>query len=143
MRKLVVVGIVAVLSLTGAACGGDDDDDAGGGGGGGGGGDFCDQARALDEQDTEDISPEESLESLRDISDDAPDELQDEIDLLIELGELVVEAGDDPEAQAEAFADVDQEELTTASATLTAYLEEECGITEDDGDDVTEETTTE
>jgi len=139
MRKLVVVGIVAALSLTGAACGGDDDDDAGGGGGG----DFCEQARALDEQDTEDISDEDSLEALRDIRDDAPDELQDELDLLIDIGELVVETGDDPEAQAEAFAELDQEELTTASANLTAYLEEECGIAEDSGDDVTEETTTE
>ncbi len=112
---LVVAGMVVIVVVD------DNTDDDGE--------DFCEQARVLEEMG-DDLSEQESLEALRDLSDDAPAEIEAELAVLIEFLELAVEAGDDEDAQREAAEDIDEDELTEASEALTAYLEEECGLTD-------------
>ena len=121
-------GLIAVLALGGlfaAACGDDDDGGSGGGGGGGGGGDsaFCDQARALEEAEEFDPSNEEAFEDAidqaRDALESAPDEIQDDVQVLLDALEAF-ESGD--------FESIDTDELEQAGQNLDEYLRDQCGI---------------
>lgn len=128
MRKLAVAGLALALVLGATACGGDDDDDGNAGSGGGGGSieAFCDKARQYDDQSSEEVSDEEALAALRDVREDAPDDLRDDIDALLDFAEKVSEAGDDPEAQAQLLEDT--ADVEEASTNFSNFLADECGI---------------
>ncbi|MGH9133917.1 MAG: hypothetical protein ACRDZZ_08285 [Ilumatobacteraceae bacterium] len=156
--------LVAALALVGAACGGDDDastDDAaesdsgdtgdngdGGDDGGSGGGEFCDLARGVEEGEDllegVDFSDPDAIEDayrtmidrINDASDSAPDEIRDDIELVIDRSEAVFEALEDADFN---ILDVDQSvledpEAEAASERIDAYLDNECGITTDSDD---------
>jgi hypothetical protein len=94
--------------------------------------DFCKTARSYDEEfGDEDVPDEEAVAALEDLADDAPEELQESMDLLVEFGYALVEAGDDDEAQTEVFNEFG-ERLMSQGDELTVYLEEVCGVDSSD-----------
>lgn len=166
MRRLSVLLLVPFL-LIGAACG--DDDDSGGSVnaavGGDGGGGFCGKAENLDaeikglEQSfTGSAFPsgdtfKNAASSIRDLGDDAPSEIKDDLNTIADGVEQLGEAlGDidlsdtaalsDP-ANAEKLQQISEDmedvggEIEAASNRVAKYLADECGIDIDDGDDVT------
>ena len=125
MRKLIALGSSIVLCVALAACGGDDDDDAGGGGGGGA--DFCEQVRGFDEEFAEaEATDEEAIDALRELADNAPDEISDDINDLLDLFDRIQEAGDDPEEIAELTEEAAG--LEESAQRVMTYFEDECGI---------------
>lgn len=97
-RKLTGLLAAALMVPTLAACGGNDD--------------FCDAAPT--DIDTND--PAAMQEALEDIADQAPDEVRDDIDVIIEQLRLVEE---DP-------ANIDVDAVNTAVNNLTEWEEENC-----------------
>ena len=162
MRKLLAIVFSALFLTTLAACGddGDDDQEAGSGSAsapedeGGGGGDFCEQAEVLADDDTLDEldfdDPEEfevALGILEDFADEAPGEIEDDLDRMVEafaaVGEAVEEAGDDPEAQAEIFEEIEDEfaDIEEVGERIEEFVQEECDVDlSDEADDTTDTT---
>jgi hypothetical protein len=114
--------------------------------------DFCDKARVLNDDDSldnPDASPEETREDARRVIDaldglaeDAPGEIEDDINMLLEALRPVFQAiadGKDlenltPEEQAE-FERLQSPEFEAAGNRFNAYVEKVCGIDADeDGD---------
>lgn len=148
-RALMVVPIAFAL----VACGDDD------GGGGGGGGDlaFCDGVADIEERfaELEEFDPfgdEDPAAMFSELSDeidnlDRPDEIADDIDLLVDAlrsSADVMEDFDfsdpetfDEEAFTEEFAEIEDEfaGVEAAGDRIEAYAEEECGISLDGDDD--------
>ena len=90
-------GLIAAAALTLAACG--SDDDAGGGASGGGDTEtFCDEIQSLAES-TAETTEEEDLAALQAVADAAPDEIADEMNVLVD-GLKQLQAFD-PEAASE------------------------------------------
>ena len=121
-RIWMLAAVAGVLSLAFGACGDDDDaasgDDAAA---------YCEIAAELDEQ--EDFPSAEQLEGLRDA---APEEISDEVDLVVEAFLQGIEDGD-PGA---AFADPEVEE---AFGPIETFEEETCGLEGDEADDEPEQ----
>jgi hypothetical protein len=175
MRRIALL-LLVLLSLVAGACGGgdggDDNGDSAGSAAGGtreagsddaddadtdfsgeGSGDFCDKIQVLNDDESLEMSGEEteeesrrkaqeSLDALDDLADDAPPEIEDDVDLLVEglrpLLEAIAEGKDftqmSEEEQAE-FEALDSEEYEAAGNRVNAYVEGVCGIdTDDDGD---------
>ena len=168
MRKLLIV-LVSLLALFVGACGGGDDNSSNDAAGtseegsseandddtdfsGKGSDDFCDQARVINEDDSfnnQNASPEETRQQAEDVLDafeklaeEAPSEIEDDIDLLFSALQPVFQAvvdGKDlsqltPEEQAE-FDKLESPEFQAASDRVNAYIEKVCKIDADeDGD---------
>lgn len=118
MRKPVMLILAGALAVVPLACGGDDDASAG---------DFCDLSREFDEKfDTAEPTDAEATEALERLADAAPEEIEDDVRLIVDALDAVAEAGTDPEALAaleEEFAGTEE-----ASSRVETYLDEECGI---------------
>ncbi len=114
--------MVGVLSLAAAACGDDDDtassDDSEA---------YCELAAELDAQ--EDFPSAQQLEDLRDA---APDDISDEVGLVVEKFLQGIEDGD----PGVAFADPEVEE---AFGPIEAFEEDTCGLEGDEADDEPEQ----
>ena len=172
MRRYLLL-VLVLLSLVAGACGGGDDsndstDSAAGGTSeagsddadkpdtdfsGKGSGDFCDKIKVLNEDDSFDMSgdeteeesrekAQESLDALDDLAEEAPSEIEDDVDLLVEglrpLLQAIAEGKDftqmSEEEQAE-FEALDSEEYEAAGNRVNAYVEKVCEIDADeDGD---------
>ena len=148
MRRLAVL---AVLPLLLVACG-DDDDDGGGVAGDGDGGAFCDRATVVDQQfqelessfegsemPNEDVF-DQAADALDDLADGAPDDIAEDLQTIAdgarEIGEVFADIDlSDTEGLAELAPRMEEigEEVEAASGRVEAYLEEECGISIDDG----------
>ncbi len=137
MLRCTRLALVALLALTGAACGGDDDGgddgatedvttDGGGADDGGDGGDDGDLAAGLLDEDCQfllagaylnplaaavpgsDVDFDESQEQLQAIADEAPDEIEDAMETLAEGFAAMAEAFEDIDlSDPQAFADPD------------------------------------
>jgi hypothetical protein len=135
MRKLIALGSSIVLCVALAGCGGDDDDDAGSDGGGGG--DFCEQVRGFDADPTN----EEAVDALREVADNAPDEISDDINSVVDFFDRLQEGSQDPEEIAELTEEA--EDLAESAQRVRTYVEDECGIeTEPETTDTEAETET-
>jgi len=145
MRRLAVLLALPLLALV--ACGDDDDEAAGS---------FCDRARTFDEEfeafegEPTAASFEEAADTIESLADGAPDEIQEDIELMArevrEVAELYAdfeaELTGDPdditEEQAEAIAAAGDEIGTKLDALeepgerIETYLQEECGIDPDE-----------
>lgn len=99
-RTLSALCAAGLLSLSLTACGGDD---------------FCEAGdEALGDVDMGD--PNSTIEALESLRDDAPSEIQDDIDVIIEQTQLAM---DDP-------ASVDVDAITEAGDNLGTWQEENC-----------------
>jgi len=132
MIRMRALGLAAApLLLFTVACGDD------------GGGDpeaFCDKIEEYeDDGSLQSQDPDESLEAFDDLAEDAPGELQDDLDTLRDAYE---EAADlDPEDAGQAFEILLSEEVFEATQNFAQYLEDECGIEnpiEGSGSDLTD-----
>ena len=103
--------VALVVPLT--ACGGDDD------GGGGSVQAYCDLSNAGDGR--EDFPSDDELDE---IADAAPDEIDDDIELVVDR---IKEANDDPESAEEVF---DDPEVTEALENIEAFETENCDAAE-------------
>ncbi|MFT4187188.1 MAG: hypothetical protein QM621_01245 [Aeromicrobium sp.] len=136
--KIRLLGAAAVLPLSAlVACGGDATAD------------FCDTMKEAEEtfDAEEEVSDEdapekldEAGEQLNKLKDAAPDEISDDMDLLVEYSEAYldlarVQLEDGDEAAMEGLTklseDFDQEELEAASDSVTEFTEKECDIDSD------------
>ena len=127
MRRMLGLAAVPALVFAMAACGGDDDES--GSGGGGDSSSFCEEARALDEAasnaDAEDLDAMgDAIAAMRSL--DPPAEIAEDWELMFESFEQVSDLSveDMENLDEDAFA-----EAEAASDRVTAYMEEECGIT--------------
>jgi hypothetical protein len=110
-----------------------DDDDGGDDDGGGSDNEFCGQIEELDAMD--DLEGETALAALSDLIDDAPEEIRSDLEIVVDrISELEGLEEDDPEAMAQIFALMDDEEFVTASENLEAYGVDECGLPPSEGD---------
>lgn len=113
------------------------------------GGKFCDVWKGYDDDfaDVDELDPtapnleelggmlgelEEAFEQLSDI---APDEIADDLELVMGVGlkaiEVIVEAeGDFTKIDPSSLASMESEEITAATERLNRYMLEECGITD-------------
>lgn len=96
---------------------------------GGSGGNFCDDFKALEERLADDpeaaADPEVVLEAFEEL--DPPDEIADDFDAMLEASRNIADVDQsDPEAMADAQAEI--ESATEAQERVSAYLDEECGI---------------
>ncbi len=132
MRRPLVLVAVAVLLPAGLAACGDDEGSAAG---------FCDQAESFSESDPFDsLDPEdpnqldEALGLLEDFRDAAPGEVEEDLTAVVDFFEAyaaaIGEAGDDPEAQAEALSGLEDEfgEIETNLADVETFVTEECDV---------------
>ena len=135
VRRVLVV-LLAVLALVAGACssdGGDGDESTAGtsaggdagqdGGQDGGDSEFCDLAVALSELDEDEVSEEEALEALDELIEAAPDA---GVRAGLETFREAAAVGED-ELSEDQFG-----ELFGAAFVVGAYLEEECGLTDED-----------
>ena len=121
MRRLLIA--VSALGLVAAACSSD--------GGGGSLDAFCDQLLALEERDAEgsELSDEEAVEVFQQLRDDAPEDIRDDVDTVLELIEQLAGLGeDDPEAIDEAFPAIFDPDVTAALGRFTDFAVDECGV---------------
>lgn len=121
-------------------------------------GDFCEKARQLESvgddifgEDTTDTSPEALLAGVQDLfrtlddvygqlKQDAPDEIADEIGLLADFASTNYEQVKDMTSYEEAAAvaqsafggETDSDEFQAASDKIGAYVEKECGISQEE-----------
>ena len=118
VRRSLVGTAALVLALT--ACGG-----------GGGQSEetaiFCDRAEEVDAYLDEglefgDVSDEDVIIALEDLTDVAPDEIFDDVDIVREAYTIAVDEGD--------RGIFDEPEVQDASDSFADYLDEECGITD-------------
>jgi len=121
-------GVIAATALTLAACG-SDDDSAGGGDANGGGGNtetFCQEIQALT-QSTEETTEEEDLAALQAVADAAPDEIADEMGVLLD-GLEQLQAFDPEAASEEEMADflAIADGLDGASSAVEDFALENC-----------------
>lgn len=133
MKKFAGLAATAVLStLALSGCGGSDED-------------FCDSYQTLDSQDSE-VSSMDTLDELDRLVDNAPGDIEDEVNVLADAAdqfqEAVEEAGveldalDDPGAlsaedgaaitEALEGVDVDEEEITEATTSIEEWVSENC-----------------
>jgi hypothetical protein len=123
LRRMLGLAAVPALVFAMAACG--DDDESSGESGSGGGGDsssFCEDARALQESaadvDSSDVDAVgDAMTAMQNL--DPPAEIAEDWELLFNPGELSIgENGELPE------------DYEAASERVTAYMEDECGLSE-------------
>ena len=177
MRRPLVLILLALVVLVGGACGKDEPSDTSSGAdsseeaasgdkndgddefSGKGSGEFCDEVRALEETDKlfeDDATPEEqreqareALERLDGLSDEAPDEIADDLDRLLNglrpLLEAIAEGKDlstmTPEEQKK-FEELSTPEYQAAGERVNSYVEKVCKIDTDDDGDTDGETST-
>lgn len=155
MKPVFVLALVLAL-FAGACSGGDGvsidaaadaagsaDGDTGSDSGGFGGGDWCERARSVDETiDGIDISLDLDgfravVSELENIGDGAPAEIADDIDISLDGFRLLVDALEDADGDFFAidesrFAEIDDPKYQQAADNIQTYLEDECGIVDDD-----------
>lgn len=90
---------------------------------------FCADFQALDDRFAEDpeaaSDPEVVLQALEDL--DPPDEIADDFETMVDVSRSTADIDQsDPEAMADAQAEI--ESATEAQERVSAYLDEECGI---------------
>ena len=112
-RTFAALFALLVLLVPLAACGGDD--------GGGSVQAYCDLSKELDDQ--EEFPDDDQLDELFDA---APDEISDDIELLVDKFR---EANDDPESAEQVF---DDPEVTEAIGNVEAFEEESCEPADDE-----------
>lgn len=106
MKKRLFTGVLGAALLVPAltACGGDDAQA------------FCDK---IQEQDVNASDMDEMAEVMEDLRDDAPSEISDDVDLVVDAFNQLQE---DPSA----VEDLDEEELMAASERLADWEQENC-----------------
>lgn len=112
-RKIIVGLVVTALALTAAACGDDGDD--------GGEGDveaFCDNLRRIDDQEGSEFPTDEEL---RELVDDAPEEIRDAAEDVAEFAEEHRQELDEGD-----FTVLDDPEFSEAGERIDTFLREEC-----------------
>jgi len=130
-RPLVLLVSVALVPVGLVACGDDEGSAAG----------FCDQAENLVESDPFDsLDPEdpnqidEAVGLLEDFRDAAPAEIEDDLSATVDFfeayAEATGEAGDDPEAQAAVFSELEEEfaDIEAKLANVETFVTEECDV---------------
>jgi len=130
-RPLILIAIVVLLPVGLVACGDDEGSAAG----------FCDQAESFSENDPFDsLDPQdpdqvdEAVGLLEDFRDAAPAEIEDDltaaVGFLEAYADAIGEAGDDPEAQAEALSGLEGEfgEIEAKLANVETFVSEECDV---------------
>jgi hypothetical protein len=124
-----LVALATILVLAAVSCG---DDSGGGGGGGGGGGDaeaFCDRLQELDDEDTLDLNDADSFAALEQLADEAPDDIDNEFDTLIDAAhELEDLDEDDPDSFERAFEIILNPSVLDALNEFGDFARDECGI---------------
>ncbi len=120
--------VLATIVLLASACGGSSDNDAGGQDGA----DFCEKIVALEAATSGiegDNIDDESLDELRSIRDSAPDEVRDDMTVLIDLFEKLADFDEsDPASAEEAFGLLFDPAVIEAGENLEAYGVNECGL---------------
>lgn len=99
---------------------------------------FCEALRELAEDQDDDVEADQLLEGTERLRDTAPEELRDEVDVLVRfarrLSELDLE-DDDPAAIGEMLELVMDPQVMAATTAIEAYSIENCGIDLDSGGD--------
>lgn len=103
---------------------------------------FCDRLEALEEANLGDEPDPAFSDDLQELADAAPEDLRDDIQVFIDFNDALVEAGDDPEAQLEAFGEIDEADFEAAGTALEEAAEE-CGVDTGSGSGSEAETETE
>jgi hypothetical protein len=122
-----LVALATILVLAAVSCG----DDSGGGGGGGGGDveAFCDRLQELDDEDTLDLNDADSFAALEELADEAPDDIDNEFDTLIDAAhELEDLDEDDPDSFERAFEIILNPTVLDALNEFGDFARDECGI---------------
>jgi hypothetical protein len=121
--------MLATIALVAPACGGSSDGDSGGQADGAG---FCEQVIALEAaaEDSEgDNIDEESLAALRSVRDAAPDEVRDDLVVLIDVFEKLAEIDEnDPASVEESFELFFDPAVIEAGENVEAFGVSECGL---------------
>ncbi len=119
--------LLATIVLLASACGGSSDNDAGSGGAG-----FCEQFVALEdasESSADGTIDEESLAQLKALRDSAPDEIRDDMILLVDLFEKMSTIDENDEGSTEEiFGLLFDPEVIAAGENIEAYGVSECGM---------------
>jgi hypothetical protein len=128
--------LLATIALAASACGGSSD---GGSAGSAESDGFCEQIVAL-EAASEDVEgdniDEESIDALRSLLDSAPDEVRDDLGIMIDLFEQLADVDEnDPASAEEAFALLFDPAVLAAGESLEAYGVSECGLPPSSGTD--------
>lgn len=106
MKRLASLSAVALFTLgTVTACGSDSDE-------------FCKQVEEADTAPSADLDPAEIQAKFDEIAESAPDDLQDDFDVLSEI-DLTDPASLDPDSA---------DEITQAVDNITKYAQDECDV---------------